>query len=68
MPRFVNKRILGIPIQVWNYQIGGYQVLDKWFKSHRGETLTIGKYSHIENIVGLIAETITIQNELAKSH
>ena len=63
-----NKQILGIPSEVWAYQIGGYKVLDKWFKSHMGETLTLGSFTHIENIVGLIAETIRIQGELAEMH
>ena len=63
-----NKRIVGIPKEVWDYQIGGYQVLDKWFKSHKGEALTLGSFTHIENIVGLIAETCRIQNELRKIH
>ena len=63
-----NKRIVGIPKEVWDYQIGGYQVLDKWFKSHKGEALTLGSFTHIENIVGLIAETIRIQNELSGMH
>ena len=42
-----NKRILGISADVWDYRIGGYQVLDKWFKSHKGEALTIDSFEHI---------------------
>lgn len=59
-----NKRIIGIPEAVWNYQIGGYQVLDKWFKEHKGETLTIDFFTHIENVVGLLKETIRIRDYL----
>jgi len=59
-----NKRIRGIPADVWNYRIGGYQVLDKWLKSHKGETLTIESFDHISNIVGLLAETIKTQQNL----
>jgi hypothetical protein len=62
------KRFLGIPEDVWNYRIGGYQVLDKWFKSHRGETMTIDRFTHISNVVGLLAETIKIQEELRGLH
>ena len=53
---------------MWDYNIGGNQVLDKWFKSHKGEALTLESFTHIENIVGLIAETIRIQNELGEMH
>jgi len=63
-----NKRILGIPEDVWNYYIGGYQVLDKWFKSHKGETMSIGDFDHIANVVGLLAETIKIQGNLRSLH
>ena len=63
-----NKRIKGISADVWEYQIGGYQVLDKWFKEHRGEALTIESFTHIENVVGLLAETIKVQDELRLLH
>lgn len=62
------KLILGISPEVWGYQIGGHQVLDKWFKEHKGETLTIDAFAHIENIVGLLEETIRIKEELKSSH
>lgn len=62
------KRIIGISPEVWGYQIGGHQVLDKWFKEHKGETLTIDSFAHIENIVGLLEETIRIKEELKSSH
>lgn len=63
-----NKRIMGIPKDVWEYQIGGYKVLDKWFKEHKDEILTIDHFTHIRNVVGLIKETINIQNELKEGH
>ncbi|MDG4977307.1 type ISP restriction/modification enzyme [Lactococcus lactis] len=56
-----NKQILGISEAVWNYRIGGYQVLDKWFKSHKGEVFDIEKYEHICKVVGVLAETIEVQ-------
>jgi len=59
-----NKKIIGIPADVWNYRIGGYQVLDKWFKSHKGEVLTIESFEHIANVAGLLAETIKVQERL----
>ena len=63
-----NKRITGISQDVWKYQIGGYQVLDKWFKEHKDETLTIDSFTHIENVVGLLVETINIQEHLRSLH
>ena len=63
-----NKRIIGIPEDVWNYCIGGYQVLDKWFKSHKGKTMSIDDFEHIANVVGLLAETIKVQESLKSLH
>lgn len=63
-----NKSITGISQEVWDYQIGGHQVLDKWLKEHKGETLTIDTFAHIENIVGLLGETIRIKEELKNIH
>ena len=42
--------------------------LDKWFKSHKGEVLTIHSFTHIENIVGLLTETIKVQDSLKEMH
>jgi predicted helicase len=63
-----NKRILGITPEVWNYHIGGYQVLDKWFKLHEGEKMTIDSFIHIKNVVGLLTETIKVQEGLRALH
>ena len=63
-----NKRITGISQAVWEYQIGGHQVLDKWFKEHKGETLTIESFTHIENVVGLLEETIRLREHLRNLH
>jgi len=63
-----SKQIKGISEDVWSYQIGGYQVLDKWLKSHKGKTLTIDSFNHIENVVGLLVETIRIQQDLKRLH
>ena len=63
-----NKRITGISQEVWKYQIGGHQVLDKWFKEHKGEALTIDSFTHIENIVGALDETIKLREYLRGLH
>jgi len=63
-----NKKILGIPEAVWNYRIGGFQVLDKWFKSRKGEIMTIDDFDHIDSVVGLLLETIKIQEQLRALH
>jgi predicted helicase len=63
----INKEtfITGVPQAVWSYYIGGYQVLDKWFKSHKGEELTRESFEHIQKVAGILVETIHIQKKLA---
>jgi predicted helicase len=63
---WINKttKIMGIPPEVYNYYIGGYQVIAKWFKSHKGEDLTIEKFDHIKKVAAILAETITVQEQL----
>jgi len=61
-----NKSIRGISEKAWNFRIGGYQVLDKWFKSHKGKTMTIDDFDHISNVVGLLVRTLEIQDDLKK--
>lgn len=63
-----DTQITGIPEDVWAYRIGGYQVLDKWFKSHKSEVLTVDRYDHICNVVGLLGEVIKVQEELKGLH
>lgn len=63
-----DKRITGISQDVWKYQIGGHQVLDKWFKEHKGKALTIDSFTHIENIVGALDETIKLREYLRGLH
>lgn len=62
------KSIVGISDEVWNYEIGGYKVIDKWFKEHKGEKITLQHFTHIENMVGALSETIRLQTELSKIH
>ena len=38
--------------------------MDKWLKEHKGETLTIDSFTHLENMVRLITETIQICESL----
>ena len=62
------KVIRGIPEEAWNYQIGGYKVLEKWFKEHKGNELTIDTFTHIENMIGALSETVALIKQLASLH
>ncbi|MCS6821603.1 MAG: N-6 DNA methylase [Microscillaceae bacterium] len=47
-----------VPEQVYNFQIGGYQVLDKYIKDRKDRTLTHDEVDNIENVVKVLAFTI----------
>ncbi|MCL1987331.1 MAG: N-6 DNA methylase [Firmicutes bacterium] len=56
--------ITGVPQAVWEYRLGGYQVLDKWLKSHKGEKMGFVEFGHFCEIVGALLETIAVQEGL----
>ncbi|WP_414600447.1 type ISP restriction/modification enzyme [Helicobacter pylori] len=51
----------GVSQEIYDYRIGGYCVLDKYLKSHKGEPCD---FDHVSNIIKVIARTIEIQKTL----
>jgi type I restriction-modification system DNA methylase subunit len=56
----------GIEKEVFEYQIGGYQVCDKWLKDRKGRRLTLDDIRHYCKIVTALKKTIEIQKEIDK--
>ncbi len=54
----------GVPPEVWNFHIGGYQVCEKWLKDRRGRTLTYDDQLHYCKVVTALAETIRLMAEI----
>jgi hypothetical protein len=54
----------GIPPEVWNFHIGGYQVCEKWLKDRRGRTLTYDDQLHYCKVVTALSETIRLMAEI----
>jgi len=54
----------GIEKEVWEYQIGGYQVLDKWLKDRKGRQLSLENIKHYCQIATALEETIEIQRDI----
>ncbi len=59
-----NQYFGGVPEEVWNFKIGGYQVCDKWLKDRKGRTLTSEDISHYQRIVVALNETIRLMKEI----
>ncbi len=55
---------MGVPENVWNFHIGGYQVCHKWLKDRKGRTLTAEDLTHYHRIVVALSETIRLMAEI----
>ena len=49
---------------VWSYQVGGYQVLDKWLKSRKHRYLTADETQHYARVVTAIFGTKEVQGQI----
>ncbi len=56
----------GIKPEVWEYQIGGYQVLDKWLKDRKGRALSSEDIKHYCKVVTTLQKTIKLQEKIDK--
>ena len=54
----------GIPIEVWKFHIGGYQVCDKWLKDRKGRQLTYDDLTHYQQVVSALAETMKLMKDV----
>ena len=73
-PKYENERVWinkeqyfdGIKEEVWQYQIGGYQVCQKWLKDRKKRTLTLDEIKTYCKIVTSLSKTIDLQIEIDK--
>ncbi len=54
----------GVPSEVWNFYVGGYQVLHKWLKDRKGRELSFDDLRHYGFIVAALFETIGTMREV----
>ncbi len=50
----------GVPPEVWNFHIGGYQVCEKWLKDRRERSLSYEDLEHYAKVVTALEETIRL--------
>lgn len=60
----LNKYFENIAPEVFAYQIGGYQVLNKWLKDRTGRILTLFEIEQYCKIVTALFETIELQKQI----
>jgi hypothetical protein len=63
---YINKTqyFEGIAPEVWEFQIGGYQVLHKWLKDRKGRKLSFDDLFHYQKIVVALKETMRLMEEI----
>lgn len=54
----------GVPPEVWNFCVGGYQVCEKWLKDRTGRALTFDDLLHYQKVVVALKETICLMREI----
>lgn len=60
---FINKSLYfdKVDSRVWEYKIGGYQVLDKYLKSHKGEAID---FIHFQKIIQTLHKSLEIESKI----
>ncbi len=63
---FINKTayFTGVTSNEWNFKIGGYQPLQRWYKDRKGFILKDVDISYYKQIINIIRETIIVMEEL----
>ena len=57
-----------VPQPVWDFHIGGYQVLDKYLKSRKGRKLTLDEINHVAAVADSLAFTIEQMAKIDKAY
>lgn len=63
---YINKTqyFEGVPKEVWEFHIGGYQVCQKWLKDRKNRTLSWDDIQHYQKIVVALKETIRLMRDI----
>ena len=54
----------GVLPEVWEFQVGGYQVLFKWLRDRRARALSFDDIQHYRRIAFAVRETIRLMEEI----
>ena len=63
-----NQYFTNVKEEVWNYQIGGYKVCEKWLKDRKKRTLTLDEITTYCKIVTALSKTIEIQKKIDENY
>lgn len=66
---YINKTqyFEGVPKEVWEFHVGGYQVCEKWLKDRRGRQLSFDDLMHYQKVIVALAETLRLMEEIDRA-
>jgi predicted helicase len=53
-----------VPVEVWGYEVGAYQVCEKWLKDRQGSALSRAEVQQYRGILVAVAETLRFMAEI----
>ena len=53
-----------LPAEIWQYQIGGYQIMEKWLKDRKDKSLDLEEIKHYCRMASALIETIAVQKKI----
>ena len=59
-----NQYFTDVPLEVWEYEIGAYQVCEKWLKDRKGVELGRAELQQYRGILVAIAETLAVMEAI----
>ncbi len=54
----------GVPEAVWTFQVGGYQVAEKWLKDRRERVLSLDELEQYGRMIAALSETLRLMDEI----
>jgi predicted helicase len=63
---FINKTQYfdNVPLEAWDFYIGGYQPAQKWLKDRKGRTLIFDEIEHYRKIITVLSLTVDLQRQI----
>ncbi len=73
-PTYKNRRVYindtqyweGVPKEVWEFSVGGYQPAQKYLKDRKDKKLTTAEFENYEKMIVSLNETIKVMQEIDK--
>ena len=53
-----------VPLETWEYYIGGYQPAEKWLKDRKGRVLSFEDIEHYQKIIAVLKTTVELQAQI----